>query len=255
MPKNKAQLFHRHAEEELRLLGLPEEKDWPDEWKKVSFKTYPRLEQIPLHKGLPLEVSLGDTLANRKKCRSFETSSSLTFEELSSVLFWSAGMRPDMKEDAERSRRFYPSAGALYPLEIYVCAQRVTDLEPGIYHYSVRYHALEKVLPQEHIPQFNETLGYPWSREAPLALLTTLVWDRITSKYRDFGYHLANIEAGHLAQNIQLVSIALGLTSTSLVGFNEKSMAKLLDLDPDVESPLYLSVVGKPSTLTTPVSS
>lgn len=238
--------FHHQTTSLWRNEGLPEEKDWPEEWKKTSFKTYPRFPQILLAEQSMLERPLGEILASRKTSRSFDKEALVSFKELSTILIQSAGIRTKDRSEVG-SKRSYPSGGRRYPLEIYVYAERVSELEPGIYHYNVRDNSLELLLQGESCVEFKKSFGYSWSKDASLFLLITSMWDRTFNKYRDFGYKLISMEAGHLTQNIQLVSEALNLSYASIAGFKEAELDKLLQLDSENETSMYLSVIGKPT--------
>lgn len=236
--------FHHQATSLWRTEGLPEEKNWPEEWKKAAFKTYPRFPQIPLTNPIQPARSLEDVLTSRQTSRSFDTQAFLSLEELSTILFLSGGIRTEDKSE-EASKRFYPSGGRRYPLEIYVCVERVSGLEPGIYHFNVRDNSLEHILEKDFCHEFKKSFGYVWCKDASVSILITSVWDRTFEKYRDFGYRFVYMEAGHLTQNLQLTSESLGLAYASVAGFREKEMDALLNLNPEIETSLYLTIIGK----------
>jgi len=233
-----AKKLHHHATNEWRKLSLP------DQWKEVSFKTYPRAETIKLVESLPLSTSLETVLTKRQTTRSFDSGSKITFAELSTIIFKAAGIGRG-QEDTRYSKRFYPSAGGRYPLEIYVNAERVEGLPKGVYHYNVENNSLERLFGDNLSADFKKNIGYEWSKGSSAMLLITSVWERTLSKYQNFGYKLICTEAGHLSQNIQLVAQALNLDYASIAGLNEKEMEACLSLDSNIESALYVSIIGK----------
>ncbi|MCE9644332.1 SagB/ThcOx family dehydrogenase [Candidatus Parcubacteria bacterium] len=245
-----AKRFHHQAIANWRLPKTRDAKN-PIPREDILFKTYPRSENTALAEPLPLSHTLEKTLSERKTTRSFDPVSAVSFQELSSLLFWSAGLREN-RTDPQQSKRFYPSAGERYPLEIYIAARNVDGLPKGLYHFNLLKNSLEKIGGEEYCDNFQKNLGYEWSRDTAVAILITGVWERTFSKYGDFGYRLICTEAGHVAQNLQLIAQSLGLDYASIAGFKEKEMDTLLNLDSDKESSLYLTLIGKatPSTRT-----
>ncbi|HYF10427.1 MAG TPA: SagB/ThcOx family dehydrogenase [Candidatus Paceibacterota bacterium] len=239
-----AKRFHQQSTAEWRRSGLPAEKDWPEEWSRASFKAYPRAPRIPLADPLLVNAPLGEILSARHTSRSFHRQATLSFEEISTIIRSSAGIRGEDRT-AEKSKRVYPSGGRRYPLEIYLCAERVSGLERGIYHFNVKDDALELIGDGAASPEFAGAIGYEWAKDASAFVLITGVWDRTLEKYRDFGHRFVFIEAGHLTQNLQLVSESLGLAYASLAGFRESKLDSLLMLEPSQETSLYLTAFGR----------
>jgi len=144
------------------------------------------------------------------------------------------------------SRRFrtVPSAGALYPLELYVHARAVTGLEPGLYHFQATAALLQRLrsLAGEELAA---AFVQPNVIEAAAAvILITAVFQRTTFKYGERGYRFALIEAGHVAQNIDLVASALGLPAANLGGFFDRELEMLLDVDGVEQSLVYAVAIG-----------
>ena len=111
------------------------------------YKTYPNVPRIALPRvagvdDLDRGPSTGRTIATRRSVRAYATDAPMTIDELSRLLYLTAGTTADLQGNA---RRAAPSSGALYPIELYPIVHRVRGLEPGVYHYSVRDHALELV--------------------------------------------------------------------------------------------------------------
>jgi SagB-type dehydrogenase family enzyme len=143
--------------------------------------------------------------------------------------------------------RTAPSAGALYPLELYAAVGRVHDLAPGLYHYQPQEHALRKV--SAHDPRRElgtAALDQTWLQHAPAVLVLTGVVERVAVKYgAQHGKRFMFMEAGHVAQNVALQAAALGLGSVVVAAFEEELVRQLLKLGP-AENPLVLLPLGKP---------
>jgi SagB-type dehydrogenase family enzyme len=143
--------------------------------------------------------------------------------------------------------RTAPSAGALYPLELYVAVGQVHDLPPGLYHYQPQAHALRKV--SGHDPRRDlgaAALGQTWLQGAPAILVLTGVVERVAAKYgAQLGRRFMFMEAGHVVQNSALQATALGLGSVVVAAFDEERVRQILKLKPE-EAPLVLQPFGKP---------
>lgn len=212
----------------------------------IRFKEYPRLESVELPAPQELAAGFSELLRTRRSIREFPKER-VTFAELSTLLYFGAGMRGERDTDGNPTDpgRFYPSGGSRMPLEVYLLIKEASDLERGVYHYNVLRHALEK-LDELKEAEWNDALLDVWSRNAPVSLIITAVWNRVTPKYKDLGYQLSLIEAGHLAQNFLLGGTALGLSSCPHVGFKKEKINELLDIHRDsAESALYMIALGK----------
>jgi len=133
----------------------------------------------------------------------------------------------------------------LYPLEIYVATGENGELSAGLYHYDVEGHALEQLGGAALFEEIRTNLTWDFSTKAPAFLIVTAVWERNFKKYRDFGYPIVLLEAGHLGQNIQLVATSLGLKSCPLAGFITEDLSKSLDIDPKFEAPIHMVAIAE----------
>ena len=173
----------------------------------------------------------------------------MVVEKISSLLFYGAGIKNrGQVTDWDTATRHYPSGGALYPLETYLIITKggVGGVEPGVYHYNVKNHTLEKIASEKHLKEFYN--GSDYFEFKPVTIILTAVWNRSIQKYDDFGYKAILLEAGHLMHNLQLVSVALSLHQFAYIGFDERKVDKLLDLSQrKEENSLYLlSLSNKP---------
>jgi len=197
-------------------------------------------ERIPLP--APRErgqYSLEEVLIKRRSVRSFRNKA-LTLEELSQLLFAAQGIT-----EKRYGFRTAPSAGALYPLEVYVVVGKVEGIPEGVYHYLPREHALEMVLPGDKREDlFRSALYQEAIKEAPVTIVICAVYERTTRKYGERGIRYVHMEAGHAGQNIYLQAEALDLGTVAIGAFYDEAVARVLDLPRDVV-PLYLFPVGK----------
>jgi SagB-type dehydrogenase family enzyme len=149
-----------------------------------------------------------------------------------------------LEDDATFFRRSVPSAGGLFPLELFVFLQRVEGLSDGLYHYDVRGHALE-LLRESRIAELAPFLyPYPFIRDANLVFAVAAVFGRNQKKYGPRGYRYTLLEAGHSAQNICLRAVELGLGTLCMGGFEDSRLNRLLGLEPTREGVVYAVAVG-----------
>jgi SagB-type dehydrogenase family enzyme len=179
-------------------------------------------------------VTVEETLARRRSVRSF-TSEPLTMREIGQLVWAAQGItRPS------EGFRTAPSAGALYPLELYIVTA------DGLYHYLPQGHKL-RVLNDSDLrgDLARAALGQPTVRNAAADFVVTAVYDRTTGKYGDRGNRYVHIEVGHVGQNIHLQAVALGLGSVPIGAFRDELVKSVLSL-PANHEPLYIIPVGQP---------
>lgn len=246
-----SKLFHKKITSEQPQIPA-DPRDWPESWNTVFFKEYPRFDTIPLPQDMLKLKNLEEGLKNRKSSRNFDIKKEMALQELSTILYYSTGIKgapgsfkDSTQEKKDKTKRFYPSGGARYPLEIYIAIKRVSEIEPGIYHYNILQHSLERLLGKEELNDFDKTLEDLWAKNAAVIFIVTTVWNRNFIKYQDFGYNMMLIETGHMVQNLLLVSESLGLRNCPLAGFDNQKMDALLDIDEEDESSLYIITAGK----------
>jgi SagB-type dehydrogenase family enzyme len=144
-------------------------------------------------------------------------------------------------------RRTNPSAGALYPLEVYVLAGNVEGVEPGLYRYEPLEHALEPVAAGD----LREALSGASLRQsaiagAPAVFVIAAVYERVAVKYGERGTRYARIEVGAIAQSVYLQAGALGLGTVLIGAFTDADVKDVLGL-PDDHEPLAIMPVGRRS--------
>jgi SagB-type dehydrogenase family enzyme len=183
-------------------------------------------------------LSLEETLAARRSVRTF-ADAPVTIEQAAQLLWAAQGVT-----DERRGFRTAPSAGALYPLEVYLVADRVTSLRRGIYRYLPDEHALVWVGAAGSREELaRAALSQSVVSAAPAILAFSAVFDRTTQKYGERGKRYVYLEAGHAAQNVYLQAGALGLGTAAIGAFSDDAVRRAIGMDP-VEQPLYLMPFG-----------
>jgi SagB-type dehydrogenase family enzyme len=174
----------------------------------------------------------------RRSIRSY-SKESLTVSEISQLLWATQGIT------SEDGKRTAPSAGALYPLEVYLVAGNVTELEPGVYKYQPTDHTLVEVLVGDLRQELSEVAGSKQSvGNAAAVMVIAAVYQRTQQKYRKRGVRYVDMEAGHAAQNAWLQVQSLRLGAVTVGGFDEKRVASVLGMETE-EEPVYLIPVGR----------
>lgn len=185
------------------------------------------------------KVSLERCLATRRSVRSFRDAP-LGLVEVGQLLWAAQGIT-----GGDRLRTA-PSAGALYPLEVYLVAGRVEGLEAGIYKYRPERQALVRRAGGDRRRAIaRAALGQESVAEAPVTILIAGVVSRTARRYGDRAERYMHMEAGHAGQNICLQAVALGLASVPVGAFRDDELKRAAALDGE-EAPLYLFPVGRP---------
>jgi len=184
------------------------------------------------------DVSVEHALHMRRSVRSYKNDP-LDISEISQILWSAQGItRP-------RGFRTAPSAGALYPLELYVVAGNIKNLSAAIYRYKPADHLLLEIVSGDRRSELSRAaLRQSAIRKAPAVLLFCAVYERTTGKYGQRGLRYVHMEVGHAAQNACLQAIALGLNTVVIGAFRDVEVNAVAHLTAD-EQPLYLVPVGR----------
>lgn len=184
-------------------------------------------------------TSVEMALLERRSIREYKEEP-LTLFEIAQLL-WSAQGRSNQKINF----RTTPSAGALYPLELYVVIGNVEGVTKGVYRYNCFEHELLKVREGDVRDDLTiATLGQTCVRDGAVDFVFSAVFERITQKYGDRGIRYVCMEAGHAAQNIYLQVVSLKMATVVLGAFRDEKVKKILTM-PDEEVPLYIMPIGK----------
>lgn len=217
-------------------------KTWPEEWKRIYYKAYPRMKAVLLPTPCKPKWSLDRALRKRESKRSF-TAKNIYINDLSNLLYFSGGLK-ELLFKKPSNKRFYPSAGARYPLEIYPFIFRVEGTKPAIYHYHIKSHSLEKLYDKSVYSQTMKQFNQSWIRKASVLIIVSAIFDRTENKYKDRGLRHVYTEYGHYAQNVSLIAEELGLGACSVGGFIDDGLNCLLDLDRIDESVIGVIAIG-----------
>lgn len=204
------------------------------------YKTYPGQPRVPLPRGPATGgLSVEEAILRRRSHRDF-TDKPLSLSNLSHLLQMAAGIT-----EPSYPLRAAPSAGALYPIEIYVVVSRVERLPPGIYHFAVWEHTLEVLREGDfRFPMVAAAVGQDMPGEAAVTFVLSGIFQRTRWKYRERAYRYVLLEAGHIGENLYLASTSLGLGCVAIGAFFDDQVNDLLGLDGAAEAALYLLCVG-----------
>jgi len=187
------------------------------------------------HRGLK---SVEEVLSERRSVREYATEA-VSLAELAQLLWSAQGIT------GEDGLKTTPSAGALYPLEIYAVIAKVEKIAEGIYKYHPATHSLQRIGQGDVRKRLAEAaLDQDWVKEAPLVLVIAAVYERITGTYGSRGMRYVHMEVGHAAQNLYLQAGALGLGTVIIGAFNDAMIQQILNLS-EFEQPLCLLPVGR----------
>lgn len=236
-----SRLFHLNSEPWLN------EKAYRGEPYVQEFKEHrsaSRSSLDPLCDGRVAELA-----KSRRSVRAF-LSMQMTMRELSDLLHVSYGIIEVAPLEAGGAflRRSVPSAGGLYPLEIYLMLRRVEGVADGIHHFDARGDALELIQPGDWSTGAADVFyTWPFITEANAIICFSAVFDRCQKKYGPRGYRYILLEAGHAAQNLCLAAAELGLATLCMGGFRDGALNRLLCLDAPKEGVVYSIAVGRPA--------
>ncbi|HEX37540.1 MAG TPA: SagB/ThcOx family dehydrogenase [Candidatus Cloacimonetes bacterium] len=192
--------------------------------------------------------SIEKALYERRSIRSYDNTTSLALQEISQLLWAAYGVTKPYEKPVflRGGLKTAPSAGALYPLEIYLVAWNVDELEAGIYKYFPENHSLILTIEGDKKNQLSSAAwNQTWMEGAASAIVYSAVYSRTTDKYGSRGQdRYVCMDLGHSAQNVYLQGVALGIGTCAVGAFNDKAIKKLLTL-PDEETPLYIMPIGK----------
>jgi len=189
----------------------------------------------PVEKGT---MSVESALRARRSVRRFKDAP-LSLAEVSQLLWSAQGVTHPA------GLRTAPSAGALYPLELHLVVGEVSGLPAGVYRYRVGSHQLARVATGDRRATLSDAaLGQGWIAKAAAVLVVSAVYDRTTVKYGRRGDRYVHLEAGHVAENVALQAVALGLGMTPVGAFHDQRVKSVVEMA-NREQPLYLLPLGK----------
>ncbi len=195
------------------------------------------------------KVSLEETILRRRSVRRYRREP-LELSQLSQILWAAQGIT------GTGGFRAAPSAGASYPLEIFMfvgtqcviaskAKQAPEELQAGIYHYEADSHSLSLHKPADLRPDLaRATLNQEFIIEAPVDIVICALSHRTSYRYGRRGERYVHIEVGHAGENIHLQAVALGLATVEIGAFHDEEVGKVLGVDEQIK-PLYIMPLGK----------
>ncbi len=195
------------------------------------------------------KVSLEETILRRRAVRRYRREP-LDLSQLSQILWSAQGIT------GTREFRAAPSAGATYPLEIFVfvgkqgvidseAKQAPEELQAGIYHYEADSHSLSLHKPADLRPDLaRATLDQEFIIDAPVDIVICALYHRTSYRYGRRGERYVHIEVGHVGENIHLQAVALGLATVEVGAFHDEAVRKVLEVEEQIK-PLYIMPLGK----------
>jgi len=186
-------------------------------------------------------ISLTEAIARRRSIRDF-TPEPISQSQLSQILWAAQG-----KSNTWGRHRTVPSAGATYPLEIFVAGGKnsVEEIDDGVYHYDIYTHSLTLHHRGDvRLELARAALGQRFIYEVPVDIVICALYHRTLAHYGSRGERYIHIEVGHAAQNLCLQATVTGLGAVTIGAFYDEQVTKLLNL-PEKEQPLYIIPVGR----------
>ena len=238
--------FQDQETQERNLERLAREEPPPSPYKRCG----PSVLQLPGDFEEP-RGELWSTLRERRT-RRYCSPRPLALDVFSRLLLWTWGesRRIDDPAIGPYILKTSPSGGARHPVEVYPLVRRVEGVEPGVYHYSVEDHALERIgeaIADDRVVELCG--GQPWLRDTPVIFLMTALLERSMWKYRQaHAYRVVHLDAGHLGQTFHLVATRLGLAPLTFGALATAEVEAILGLDGIREILLYAAAAGHPAT-------
>lgn len=209
----------------------------PNGFKRYRYAPHIELPSVDRNED---QFSVFSAIVMRRSRREY-SAKPLELKTLSELAFYTCGM---VNTEAG-VRRCFPSAGGLYPLELYVVSTNVDGLPRGIYHYNPRAHAFAQVKQGDSRSQLQRmTFVGDTVQAAGAVFVFTAMFGRSKIKYGERAYRFALLEAGHAMQNACLAATVMGLGVCPIGGFVDDQMNDLLNVDGVEEAALYAAMIG-----------
>lgn len=194
------------------------------------------------------DTSIEKALKERRSIRKYNDEP-LSISEISQILWAAYGITKPIKDAPAFLRgglKTAPSAGALYPLEIYVVAGNVTDLPAGVYKYKPEGHKLIKIADGDKRTElYKASLNQDWVKKAPASIVYSAVFSRTTDRYGKRGREkYVCMDLGHSAENIYLQAVSLNIGTVAIGAFYDTKVKVVVNMTNE-EEPLYIMPLGK----------
>lgn len=248
-----SELYHEnsklHLSDRLRFAWIEYVNTSPDLHSIISrpFPHYRGYPSVVLPREFPpTQCSFEEVLTERRSVREY-SGAPLSLSALAKILYLGDGVVQIRQQDdgIEWALRTAPSAGGLFPINLYCFALRVSELVAGLYFYNPARHCLVCLSEGD----FTQPLIGATYLESPLSkacvcIAISAVFPQVKFKYGERAYRFALLEAGHIAQNLLLAAQAERLGAVPIGGFIDDQVNQLLKLDGVQEAVLYLVIIG-----------
>ncbi len=205
------------------------------------FKQYPGSQVFEIPQITPSAISLWDALKDRRSIRKY-ADGTIDIEDLSALLWAGQGITGRIGNYLLRTA---PSAGALYPVETYLCINSVSGLPAGLYHYNVAFSHLELLTSGEFGRELGErSMGQPMCWRGQVVFVWSAIPRRTMSKYGSRGIRYIFMDVAHICENVLLAAEALGLGACPIGAFFDDEVNHLFQLDGQEETVIYMASVG-----------
>ena len=210
--------------------------------KPLVYKTYPEASKHPLPRPVFGETNSLWAILKQRRSRRRYTPEPISTTTLSTLLWATQGVTLSAPRYQFRTA---PSAGALYPVETYLSIHRVSGMKQGIYHFNVLDFALEEIAQGNFGEQLaHAALDQAMVRRGAVLFIWTAVVLRSMWKYRNRCIRYIFMDAGHIAQNLQLSATAMGLGCCPIGAFYDGEVNQMLGVDGEEETAIYLAATG-----------
>ena len=233
--------YHDHTSYDRHEMG-GHYLDWQNQPR--VYKQYPGIDPIPLPRNIQLpEERLSSLL--KKKIDSHGSVRHIGLEDLSAILLLTCTLTAKTRHGGEDFYyRSVPSAGALYPTEIYVSVRDIKGLDDGLYHFGILHHDFTRLRPCDLSSHIAPLIQPPVKRAPRVTFFMTAIFFRSAWKYRDRAYRYHLLDTGHLIEHLNLALKALGVPFSLSYDFDDKKVNHFLGLDETRE--VSLAVIRVP---------
>jgi len=239
--RSTAEFYHQSTIYSPSTIAKHPGIDWSN--KPELFKIYPGAESVELRDRLPIKP----TQMYHFEPPKLDEVAPASLEAISRLLFASYGVTAIARMPGET--HFYrsaPSAGALYPSEVYLAVRNHPEIASGVYNFLVSEHRLQQIAPSGIGPEDDAlfeaiqaaTLDHPSVAKADLCIFVTTIFHRSSWRYRERGYRRCMLDAGHLIGNIAAYAPLEGYSMEAISGFVDREVNDLLGLDEQKEGVL-----------------
>lgn len=252
-------VFYKDIKSDKDLVSLHSDLRWTDLMTTLETEIEKIKAKIPLtltfidSVNLPNprtdgKISVEKAMNDRRSHRDF-ADQAITLQDVSQVLWAAYGLTKPIEGGPAFLRgglRTAPSAGALYPLDVYLVAGNVQGLPPGIYFYDSGNHRLKKLVAGDQRKEVcTAANSQKMVEQAPASLVYSAVFSRTTSKYGDRGRErYVCMDLGHSAENVYLQCEAMGFGTCAIGAFFDDQLKSIIGMTRN-EEPLYIMPFGK----------